>query len=430
MPNIDLRMKLMLGVTLIMLISSIPFIVFIRSKMSIILKDELSQRGIAIAHDLAAQSVDLILTYNTYQLHELVHTVQSSNGDVNYVYIVDNKNRLLVHTFEAGFPNDLLQMASWSPGDGQRTRLLLTEYGPLLDIMVPIYGGKAGVAHLGLSYARVQDTIDNAIGWFLVTGGSGLLIAWALTYFSVGMVLRPLAKLMAAVQQVRQGNLNCRTGVNTRDEIGRFGLAFDAMVGELEQSRADNLRLAREASMLEAQAQMDKLRSEFLARASHELRTPVAAIQGYVETLMREDMRIDKDTQVVLFQDMEQISDRLSRLVHDLLNISRIDVGELKIRQNLIPLEPAIERAIRRFEMQTTGHVFWAEVPEQLPLVWADPDLLDDVLDNLLSNAVKYSEKTTSITVAVYFEDCLETSPREAPMIIVSVKDRGLGIPK
>jgi PAS domain S-box-containing protein len=164
----------------------------------------------------------------------------------------------------------------------------------------------------------------------------------------------------------------------------------------------------------------DELKSTFISVISHELKTPVALIKGYADTLMREDAKWDrKTTQESLGVILEE-TERLNQLIDNLLDASRLQAGALSLEMDQVALDVLAERVAARFRTQTDIHEISTRFPDDLPAVYGDAARLEQVLNNLLSNAIKYSPDGGEI----------EISGRALPNeVVVTVSDHGVGIP-
>lgn len=143
----------------------------------------------------------------------------------------------------------------------------------------------------------------------------------------------------------------------------------------------------------------EELKSTFISIISHELRTPVALIKGYVGTLRREDAEWDpqviKDSLAVI----EEEADRLSNLIDDLLDASQLQAGALVLNHSEVALDVLSKKIVQRFRTQSPGHTFQVNFPEHFPIIIGDEDRLTQVISNLLSNAVKYSQDGGTVQV-------------------------------
>jgi PAS domain S-box-containing protein len=164
----------------------------------------------------------------------------------------------------------------------------------------------------------------------------------------------------------------------------------------------------------------EELKSTFISIISHELKTPVALIKGYAGTLRREDANWDQATVREGLAIIEQESDRLDRLINNLLDASRIEAGGLKLELADLSLPRLAERVVEKFRTQTQIHQFQLDFPADFPLVYADEERISEVFYNLLSNAIKYSPRGGTIRIGGQAQDGTVT---------VYVSDEGIGIP-
>ncbi|MDO8567764.1 MAG: ATP-binding protein [Dehalococcoidales bacterium] len=181
-----------------------------------------------------------------------------------------------------------------------------------------------------------------------------------------------------------------------------------------------NARLYEEASSAKALRELDTLRSEFLANVSHELRTPLAVIKGSATSLLQPDVEFDEPTRREFLQSIDKDADRLTRLVEDLLMMSRLDAGVLEIRTECHSLKEIVDSVRDRLEVVALKHQLRIHVPADLPDVMVDEGRIGEVLTNLVENAVKYSPEGTRIVV---------DAKSDGNEVILSVTDEGIGIP-
>jgi PAS domain S-box-containing protein len=162
----------------------------------------------------------------------------------------------------------------------------------------------------------------------------------------------------------------------------------------------------------------EQIKSTFISIVSHELRTPVALIKGYASTLRRDDARWDKRTISESLAVIEEEADRLSKMIDDLLDASRLQAGGMSINRADVSLETLATRVAERFASQSKKHTILTDFPEKFPIILADETRLEQVLSNLVSNALKYAPKG---------EIKISGSVR-SDQVIVCVSDEGPGI--
>jgi signal transduction histidine kinase len=167
--------------------------------------------------------------------------------------------------------------------------------------------------------------------------------------------------------------------------------------------------------------ELDQMKDQLLSTVSHELRTPLAAIKGFTTTLLREDVRWDEATQRDFLKIIEEETDRLGELIDNLLDMSKIEAGVLRVDKEPTQLRNLVRESIDRARRRSETHWFVVDLPAELPRVWADARRIRQVLNNLLENAIKYSPGGGQITVTAEVEDDHAT---------ISVSDSGQGIPR
>jgi signal transduction histidine kinase len=167
--------------------------------------------------------------------------------------------------------------------------------------------------------------------------------------------------------------------------------------------------------------QINKLKNEFISMVSHELRTPLTTIKGFVSIVLNEETGPLNDQQRHFLKTSDRAIDRLTLLVSDLLDISRIEAGQIKMQLRPVALDELFSRAAMSFmpQFKAQSLILTLNIPDHLPAVLADPERIGQVLDNLLTNALKFTTRG-GITL---------TASDKGDYVMVSVKDTGVGIP-
>lgn len=163
----------------------------------------------------------------------------------------------------------------------------------------------------------------------------------------------------------------------------------------------------------------DAMKSQLLSTVSHELRTPLASIKGFATTLLRQDVKWDETTQRDFLRIIEEETDRLTEIIDNLLDMSQIEAGALRVAKEPASLRPLIRAVVDEMRMRTEAHYFVVDLPVELPRVLMDARRIRQVLMNLIGNAIKYSARG-QITVAC---------EAEVDHVVVSIVDQGEGIP-
>jgi two-component system, OmpR family, sensor histidine kinase KdpD len=180
----------------------------------------------------------------------------------------------------------------------------------------------------------------------------------------------------------------------------------------------ERAHLAEEAQQTQLRMETERLRSSLLSSVSHDLRTPLASITGAASSLLQ-DAALDASTRHELVETIREESDRLSRLVHNLLQMTRLESGAVHVVKDWHPLEEVVGAALGRLSTELQGREVITRVPKDLPLVPIDDVLIEQVLINLLDNAVKYTPDGSPIEVA---------ARADGDEVTVEIADRGSGL--
>jgi len=189
----------------------------------------------------------------------------------------------------------------------------------------------------------------------------------------------------------------------------------------MSQVKARTRQLKVETTERKKYEEMDKLKSDLLSMVSHELRTPLATIKGYSAMLVDYDDRLGNDEKIESLMSIDKATDRLVKLVDQLLDMSRMDAGLLKLEKDLVDPAMLIEQTLSEAKLRTPDYHLEADMAAGLPLVRMDGNRIRQVLDNLIDNAIKHAPDGKVMTVSAR---CHERD------LVFSVTDHGPGIPE
>ena len=197
---------------------------------------------------------------------------------------------------------------------------------------------------------------------------------------------------------------------------------------ELLAALGDQVAIALERALLTAQHETarvevegERLRTALLSSLSHDLRTPLASIEGAASSLLQDGTSLPVDVRQELTEAILEESRRMTRLVANLLDMVRVEAGTMAVRKQWQPLEESLGVALMRLETRLRHHPVDVDLPPDLPLVPIDELLIEQVFINLLENAAKYCPEGTRVTV---------TAARQPDGVVVTVADRGPGVPE
>jgi signal transduction histidine kinase len=163
--------------------------------------------------------------------------------------------------------------------------------------------------------------------------------------------------------------------------------------------------------------EIDEVKSALISTVSHELRTPLTLIHGFAELLVLRDMPVERQRSSAV--EILDASRRLARLIDDLLSVSRMESGRLVLDPRPLDLAAVVERILSPFRAMAARHTLRTKLPTSLPVVWGDPDKVEQILTNLVGNAIKYSPGGGEVLVTV---------EHDGDTVQVSVRDQGIGM--
>lgn len=281
----------------------------------------------------------------------------------------------------------------------------LTE--PMLSIVVPwgkeknVYGGivlHAPVVGINNTIGKIKESIL----WATLIG---IMISMIMVSYLSWSISRPLQKINLAASKIGLGNYNERIEINTTDEIGDLADTINTMaekLGEIDHERQ----------------KLDKIRDDFLANVSHELKTPLTVMQGFLEAL--QDGLINEGGRQKYYGVMYEETIHMNRLVDDILNLIKLENKEILISKHQISVEPLLHKAAFKFKQKVMEKNIKIEVnvKDGLPKVYADPDRLEQILNNILQNAVNFTEEG-QIKIDAEKDDSF---------VLIKIADTGIGI--
>jgi signal transduction histidine kinase len=165
---------------------------------------------------------------------------------------------------------------------------------------------------------------------------------------------------------------------------------------------------------------VEQMKSDFVSTVSHELRTPLTSIYGFAETLLRRDVSFGDEERRTFLAYIASESQRLTMIVDALLNVARLDTGDLQVNLAPTDVRDVVGQVVQTLQENPDGHSFVLDLPPEPLAANADPDKLRQVFSILLDNAVKYSPSGGTVTVG---------AARKRETVEVRVADEGIGIP-
>lgn len=280
-----------------------------------------------------------------------------------------------------------------------------------MDVALPFEGEGVGyIVYIIDNKDTVRSLNDELFGIIIESLLIGLAISILLSLLLAKTMITPIQKLTRAAEKVASGDFSAKVENQSRDEIGILTRTFNGMANQLESSM-DTLRRS------------EKMRREFVANVSHELRTPITSIRSYAETLAEAQGALDRETEQHFLDVIVNESDRMTKIVQDLLTLSRFDAGSLSIVIAPFSFEKSVKDvySAQLLEAQRRHHEFSLEFKSRMSDISGDRVRIEQVLINMVSNAIKYTHDGGRIRM---------TAGQENGMVWCTVRDNGIGIPK
>lgn len=270
-------------------------------------------------------------------------------------------------------------------------------------------GNLLGVVRFAMPLSEVQLEMQVIYRAVLLGAIVALVIALTIAFFVSSSMTSPIREMKEIAQRLSQGDFSRKVRIKSQDELGELGKSLNTMADEL-QAKMENLK------------RMDRVRTDFVANVSHELKTPLTLIKGYIETL--EDKAINDTKNAGKFISIiKDHTDRLSNIIDDLLSLSELELSKDSIEKSEFDLKSLLDDILLGF-----GHALAAkqqkltiEPQGQNFKIKADRDKVEQVFVNLIDNAVKYTNDGGRIEICLVEQN---------GGIVVTVEDNGIGIPR
>jgi histidine kinase len=244
-------------------------------------------------------------------------------------------------------------------------------------------------------FENFRATMYESLGYAVM---ASVLAAILLSAVLSRRILAPVRTLTNASQHIAEGNYDERVQISGSDEIAQLATRFNLMAAQLEE--------------------VENMRRQLIGDVTHELRTPLTSIKGYMEGLVDGVLPSTPET----FNEIHREADRLSRLVDDLQELSRVEAKAYSLEFRPVPVSHLIQTILKRLSPQAAAKTIklQATLPPDLPPVEADEDRITQVLVNLVSNAIQYTPEGGQIRIS---------AAPQADQVLISVNDSGIGIP-
>ena len=261
-------------------------------------------------------------------------------------------------------------------------------------------------------YTSTMAALQNS--FILKLGARSLLIALLLTsilgLLAIWVITRNFNKIIAAVRSFKEGYHSVRIQLNTGGELANVADTFNSMAETIEQN------------IIQLKS-VEELRKELIANVSHDLRSPIASIQGFAETILLKEENISEKERKKYLEIILQNSENLSKLVNDLFELSKLESNPQMIQPEPVQVAELVQDVADKFQIIAKEKNISINTiySKSLPLVYADIQMTDRVFQNILDNAIKYCNPNDVVTIELELQ-------KEA--VLVKITDTGKGISK
>ncbi|MBU3187999.1 HAMP domain-containing histidine kinase [Clostridium bowmanii] len=351
--------------------------------------------------------------YNTYLASANVKENVANNVDVFYekinaeVQIIDLDGFVIMDSLGV-MPEKKLESNDFIEASAGKVGSIIDrqkyENEGVMTVAYPlIYNGKInGVLRFITSLKKIDDDIYQLSRFFLITGGMVIIISGIVSIFISSIITSPIKKIMSGAEKMASGNFIEKIKVNSDDELGQLAKTLNYMTEEILKS--------------------ERMKDEFIASVSHELRTPLTSIKGWSIVLNSSELEDVEELKEGL-EIIEQESDRLTFLVEDLLDFSKLSSGKVSIKKDFVDLKDILNN----IKTQTLPRALKENIhlnlviDENLPKIFADRNRLKQVFINVLDNSFKFTPDGGNVSIRVNLE---------GENIVIQIIDTGCGIPK
>lgn len=271
----------------------------------------------------------------------------------------------------------------------------------MMSVAVPLInnGQVLGATIMHIRLDDIQHNLMSVYWLIMIAAMFSILVAFVMIYFMSRRLAEPIKDMTNVSLAMAEGDFTERVDVTSNDEIGQLAATFNYMVSKL--------------------GNLEQMRRDFIANVSHELRSPLTSIRGFIQGVI--DGTIDdKDKEKYLGIALEE-TNRLSRLVNDLLELARMESGGIKLDQQPFHLSRVAEKVAAQFERYAAEKdvIINTHVADDL-MILADHDRVEEIMINLLDNAIRFSPPKGHIDIKAV---------KEKNKAMISVSDMGKGIP-
>ncbi|HHY82385.1 MAG TPA: cell wall metabolism sensor histidine kinase WalK [Clostridiales bacterium] len=371
-------------------------------------KEELLREGKAISQYIELYSLGLIdsltLRYQYQVIDRFLGATIWVTNERGYIWSSHNSSQL----DEVDWENHKLTVDEFVQVLEGNTITRIGRFGesfavPVLTVGMPlIINNKIqGTVFLHSPIQGINRTLRDTYESIWRSAILSSILSMLLLYIISRRFSRPLTEMNIISREIATGNFKRRVKVKTKDEVGQLAMNFNAMADALEQ--------------------LELMRRSFVANVSHELKSPLTSMRGYIQGVL--DNTIPPEDQNKYLKIALDETERMNRLINELLDLSRIQTGQFSMEMKTVDINETIRRVLiaREDRINERGMDVEVDFEKDVCLVEGDPDRLQQVIINLLDNAIKFNREGGLISIKTW---------THKDNVFVKIADQGPGIPK
>lgn len=413
--NLKAKITLYISFLLLVVIIAVSYNIFVTQKK--ILTQQISENRTRAFRSFVSMCNEAIKVKDDIQVNHAVELLVSTyKPSVVYAGYINSNNVVMYASRDEDRNMDSVLKTRIKKANKDYIEVYPSLTGEqICEFATPFFfnGENVGTFVVGFSQTNMKEQIDNAISIMLykiriiviVTMIFGLLLSYLLGY----SFARPIKMLTNAAEQISKGNLDVEIKVNRKDEIGQLSNTFNNMAKQIKE--------------------LDSMKDSFVSSVSHELRSPLSAIDGYCDLLIEcVNNNYSKEQELKGLQIIKQATVRLTNFINNILDLAKMKANKLEVKKVDADIAPIIDEIVTLYQPLATQQKkrVYSEINGDIPKVNIDVEKIKQVITNLVSNAMKFTKENGSVGVKAfpksngYGDDYIE----------VWVQDDGVGIPK
>ncbi|HLD29338.1 MAG TPA: ATP-binding protein [bacterium] len=366
--------------------------------------------------NLAKISQDAVVAGDKLFLLDYLKIIKKTNSLITYAFVVNTRSRIIAHTdidkIDTLDEESTGKQALYAMGLAKN--LLYIGDGYVIDYSVPMLSGQNRVGYVRVGYSKkaidkeLKDSMTQAVLRFLPVVGLAFVIGFIGSFLVASSIASPIERLSRGARQLGAGDWKVRVDIRSNDELGELAQEFNQMAEKL--------------------GEIDQLKDDFVSAVSHELRSPLTSIKGYINFVLQGATGPLNNKLKNYLEIVQQNTMRLSQFVDDILDVAKIKAGKMYLENKYFSLHQMVDNLVALFQPQKEQKQIQTgiTIPDDLPRLYGDEGKIVQVLTNLMSNAFKFTPEKGRIDI-IAIHPYMDEGKK---MVRISVRDSGIGIPK